>query len=292
MITGPISPTRFIPSSTKAPEPDLAVNGDWTTGQLLQCLQTGRIWVVGTANGTTTQQVRQVLPWVRQPVATPTVGTQIVNNGGAMKVQKEVTAGVTFGEFDMFNALKVNSNGEVAIPGFSGVACFDSTNLLTTTSCQAQTVEDSDETLSTNSASPTVLYHVNQDVNGWMSFNSNNPGVYLLSTTRQFYHNNTYTVHMAIEFTPNSIAGTVEYYPLIYQTLNSPPGGGYQSLTLTGLVNTNTSFPAFRVRAWASTAGVVHRPYSGVNQWPSYPVSPNAGYQVQSRSNMLVVQVG
>lgn len=291
MITGPISPTRFIPSSTKAPEPDLAVNGDWTTGQLLQCLQTGRIWVVGTANGTTTQQVRQVLPWVRQPVATPTVGTQIVNNGGAMKVQKEVTAGVTFGEFNMFDTLKVNSGGEVQMPGFTGIPCFDSTNTITNPAYAARIVEDSDELLSTNSASPTVLFHVNQDANGWLSFSGNNPGIYLLSTTRQFYHNNTYTVHMAIEFTPNTAAGTVEYYPLIYQTLNSPPGGGYQSLTLTGIASATTAGAAFRVTAWASTASVVHRPYSGVNQWPSYPVSPNAGYRVQSRSNMLMIQI-
>lgn len=289
MIIGPISPTRFIPASTKAPEPDLSVNPEWTIGQLLQCLQTGRIWVVGTANGTLNQQVRQVLPWVRQPVATPTVGTQIVNNGGSMKVQKEVTAGVTFGEFDMFNTLKVNSNGEIVAPGFSGIACFDETNTLNLPSATTFIVEDSDETLSTNPSAPTVLYHVNQDANGWLQ--PNRAGQYLLATTRQFYHNNAYAVHMAIEYTPNIPTGGSTYYPLIYHSQTSPPGGGYMSMTLTGIALLGGTQGWFRVRAWASEAGVVHRPYSGVNQWPSNPVSPNAGYQTQSRSNMLAIQI-
>lgn len=289
MIIGPISPTRFIPASTKAPEPDLSVNPEWTIGQLLQCLQTGRIWVVGTANGTLNQQVRQVLPWVRQPVATPTVGTQIVNNGGSMKVQKEVTAGVTFGEFDMFNALKVNSNGEIIVPGFSGIACFDETNTLNVPNVTTFIVEDSDETLSTNPSAPTVLYHVNQDANGWIQ--PVRAGKYLLTTTRQFYHNNAYVVHMAIEYTPNIPIGGSTYYPLIYHSQTSPPGGGYMSMTLTAIADLGGSQGWFRIAAWASEAGVVHRPNSGVNQWRSNPVSPNAGYQTQSRSNMLGIQV-
>lgn len=287
MIIGPISPTRFVPASTKAPEPDLSVNPEWTTGQFLQCLQTGRIWVVGTANGTTTQQVRQVLPWVRQLVATPTVGTQIVNNGGVMKVQKEATAGVTFGELNLFDTLKVNSNGEIIAPGFSGIACFDETNSLNITSVQPFIVEDSDETLSTNSSAPTVLYHVNQDANGWIQ--PSRPAQYLLTTTRQFHHNNNYVVHMAIEYTPNIPIGGSTYYPLIYHSQSSP--AGYMSMTLTALAPLGGSQGWFRVRAWASETGVVHRPYSGVNQWPSNPVSPNAGYQIQSRSNMLAIQV-
>lgn len=287
MIIGPISPTRFVPASTKAPEPDLAVNQDWTTGQLLQCLQTGRIWVVGTANGNTNQQIRQVLPWVRQNVATPTIGTQMTNSSGSLKVQKDPSAGIVLGEFNMFDTLVVDSDGSVKIPGFTGIPAFDSTNTLTFPTATSFVVEDSDETLSTNPASPTVLYHVNQDVNGWLE--TSQAGTYLLSTTRQFYHNNTYTVHMAIEYTPN--AGGSTFYPLVYHTLTSPPGGGYQSMNLNALAPLGGGTGWFRVRAWSPQTGVVHRPYSGVNQWPSNPVSPNAGYQEQSRSNMLVIQV-
>jgi hypothetical protein len=285
MIIGPISPTRFVPGSTKAPEPNLAVNTEWTTGQLLQCLQTGRLWTVGTVNNSQNQQVRQILPWV---ISTDgQTSTRTTNSSGALKIQ--VGQGGSLGSVNLFDSIFVNQDGVLTVAG-TGVMVADSTGTVQYSPPINIVLEDSDELLSTSAAASVPLYMINSNAMGAVSLD----GKYHIVGCLQFDHNNPYSVTMALEACNSANS---QYYPI--QVVHQSSQGGWMQLSLNQVhefIAGTASFSSdsFRIRAFASVNGVYHKPYdtAGTPLWPTnvpggYP-STNSRY----RSSVTAQRVG
>lgn len=268
MIQGPIRITRFSPSSQQAPEPDLTANPEFILGQILCCPQTGRLWLVGAANGTNTKQVRQVLPWVRSTDGATSM--RMTNNNGSMKIAGN-------GSISLCDAVFIDGNG---LTYASGLLFGDSTGFVSGVTAQDLKLWEQDESLGTDPANPTSLQISIQQAYGRSYFQMNAPSVVWFNLTLQFYHNNNYQVTAALEYFNHQNGNSK---PIQVVTGNSQ--GGYMQLNMTAVGNFDVNFPDISLRAYADTSGVVHRPVQAANSWPTQP--SNASFQYKSRFTYL-----
>lgn len=120
-IEGPVRPSYYFNYVQPAPNPSTTQAGK--AGELITCPYTGRVWVARTQSAP--YEWVQVLPFVREDGATPTVGTQVVNDSGNLKVQR--AAGMTGGEFRAFNSAVIDPNG-IRVPLEQNGAAFVDVN--------------------------------------------------------------------------------------------------------------------------------------------------------------------
>lgn len=279
-LTGPILLQHYVPLNQVAPEPDLSANPDVSHGQVFVCAQTGRMWLVGSVTGGSSRQFRQVLPHVRN--ADNTVGTRVTNSNGTLSVSSAVGAG----EINMFGNLRVNADG-IRSP-VTGVWVGGLDQYVVPSQFESISLEDSDETLSTDPQAPTSLYLGNNIYNGTSivqySSETGTLGAYLIMASLHFTHPNQYRVSVAIEAV-NTSSGN--FYPVQVASVESRSGPMQVSLTCsrTFIGLGAGQYDAWRIRAYASVAGVVHAPYDAAGSWVSQPPfsgngqSPNAQYR-------------
>lgn len=268
MIQGPIRITRFSPSSQQAPEPDLTANPEFILGQILCCPQTGRLWLVGAANGTNTKQVRQVLPWVRSTDGA--TFTRMTNNNGSMKIAGN-------GTINLQDSVFIDSNG---LTYASGLLSGDVNGYVSGVTAQDLILWDYDEPIGTDPANPTSLRISQQQAYGRWYWQMAQSSVVWFNLTLQFYHNNNYQVTAALEYF-NHANGNSK--PIQVVTGNSQ--GGYMQLNMTAVGIFDANFTDISLRAYADTSGVVHKTTQAANSWPTQP--SNASVQYKSRFTYL-----